>query len=99
MIEIPYSTDKAGITATAELKGFTNADTLTLGKVSHLPGTLMFVGFVAPPPVDPQPGPKRWDGVLRFETATNDQIKRKPMTKLFATHDAKQAKPKKGGDA
>ena len=72
IVEIPYVTGKAGIDASGLLKGKGNSDSLTIAAKTYTPGTLVFLGFVAPPPPDLSPGDKLWHGVLRFQAGKSE---------------------------
>lgn len=85
MVEVAHKTNKAGIRATGELKGKGNSDTLTIGGKEFAPGTLVFCGFVAPPPENPQPGPKEWHGYLRFKLGDTDEAARAPFSTLIGS--------------
>lgn len=85
MIEIKHSTSKSGIRSLGLLKGKGNADTVMIGERAFEPGTLVFVGFVAPVPADLSPGPKTWHGVLRFREAETAHTQRAPMAHLLVS--------------
>lgn len=83
MIEIPYETNKAGIRPLGALKGYGNGDTLTFHKYMWCPGSVIFLGFVAPPPTN-KTGPKVWRGILHFDLAESAEAFRKPMAAIIA---------------
>ena len=67
MIEIECATGKEGIQELGKRKGLGNGDTLVIASREYEPGTLLFLGFVAPVPADLNARPLTWNGVLRFE--------------------------------
>lgn len=83
MIEVQHSTGKKGIVAFGKLKGLGNGDMLVIDSHDYEPGTLIFLGFVAPPPADLSPGEKTWDGVLRFEEGESIEACRAPFKRYL----------------
>ncbi len=77
IIEVQHSTDKEGIVALGKFKGLGNGDELVIDSREYEPGTLIFLGFVAPPPTDQGPGQKTWHGVLRFEPGESGEAYRR----------------------
>lgn len=97
MIEVQHATGKAGIRALGKLKGLGNGDTLTIDSRDFEPGSLVFLGFVAPPPADLSPGEKTWHGVLRFAEAPGEdevpaEAYRAPFKK-YLKPPARRSKP------
>lgn len=88
-IEVPHSTGKPGIRAFSELKGKGNADPLNIDGRDYLPGSLVFRGFVAPPPADLSPGEKTWDGVLRFELGVSTSEARASFNEFVGVRRSK----------
>jgi hypothetical protein len=89
MIEVQHSTDKAGIREFGKWKGLGNGDLLIIDSHEHKPGTLVFLGFVAPPPADLSPGEKTWDGALRFELGESGEAYRRPFGKYVNVRRSK----------
>ncbi len=89
IIEVQHSTGKAGIREFGKWKGQGNGDTLVIASQEYPPGTLLFVGFVAPVPTDLSPGPKTWDGVLRFDEGESIEACRFPFGKYVNVRRSK----------
>ncbi len=89
IIEVEHSTGKEGIREFGKWKGQGNGDTLVIASQEYPPGTLLFLGFVAPPPADLSPGKKTWDGALRFEPGESTEACRRPFGKYVNVRRSK----------
>lgn len=89
IIEVQHSTGKAGIREFGKWKGQGNGDTLVIASQEYPPGTLLFLGFVAPVPEDLSPGEKLWNGALRFEEGDSIEARRRPFGKYVNVRRSK----------
>lgn len=98
MIEVPHSTGKEGIVALGKFKGLGNGDRVVIDSHEYEPGTLIFLGFVAPPPTDLSPGEKTWRGVLRFEPGESGEAYRRAFGKYVNVRRSKPFIDSKASD-
>ncbi len=67
ILAVAHVTGKAGVRELGLLRGKGNFGAMEIASVTYPPGSLVFLGFVAPVPTDLSPGEKTWEGVLRFK--------------------------------